>query len=503
MITKTNTKAHEMSVIILETYIPENHLLRKVDEAIDFRFIYELVEPLYAKVGRPSIDPIVLFKLMFLNHLYGYNSMRRTIEETKVNLAYRWFIGYGVEEPIPHFSDFSKNYTRKFSQEIEVVHPISGVLETKSVFAAVFDRILSQAYRKGYLRAEHIYMDSTHVKANANKRKVQEAYVTQERKAYQDALDQECDAYSDEKGLNRAKPVKSEEKRIKQSTIDPESGHFNKGDHETQFAYLAQTVCDQNGYVLGMKVNPGNQHDSRTFLSAFEEIHQVFGKIIRSVGLDAGYKVPAIARELIERKITPLMPYTRPKGAKYNEESLRVEKKAYVYDVSADVYRCPAGKVLTPRSVDKKTGYITYRSERQDCAECPLRNQCLSKSSPTKTLQRHLWQRYLDEVELIRATSYHTQYYPLRKQTIERVFGDGKEKYGLRYTRYRGLRKVQDHLYLLFASMNIKKMALWHTHKALMTSSLNLYTRICSMINPMKMGVRLPSGFQTPILSTV
>ena len=84
MITKTNQKAYEMSLIILETYVPENHLLRRVDQSIDFRFIYELVEPLYSKIGRPSIDPIQLFKLLFINHLYGYNSMRRTIEETKV-----------------------------------------------------------------------------------------------------------------------------------------------------------------------------------------------------------------------------------------------------------------------------------------------------------------------------------------------------------------------------------------------------------------------------------
>ncbi len=89
MITKENQKSYEMSIIILETYVPENHLLRKIDQAVDFCFIYELVEPLYSSIGLPSIDPIILFKLLFINHLYGYNSMRRTIEETKVNLAYR------------------------------------------------------------------------------------------------------------------------------------------------------------------------------------------------------------------------------------------------------------------------------------------------------------------------------------------------------------------------------------------------------------------------------
>ena len=466
MITKTNQKAHEMSLIILETYIPENHLLRKVDRSIDFRFIYDLVEPLYSKIGRPSIDPIQLFKLLFINHLYGYNSMRRTIEETKVNLAYRWFIGLGVEEPVPHFSDFSKNYTRKFSQLIEVIHPITGVLEEKSVFAAVFDRILAQAYEKDFIRAAHIYMDSTHIKANANKRKSEDVQIIEERKSYQDALDQECDHYSDEKGINRAKEVQPDVKRIKQSTVDPESGNFHKGEHEKQFAYLAQTTCDQNGFVLGVKVNPGNLHDSRTFTPAFDEVHQVFGKLIRSVGVDAGYKVPHVARELIERKITPLMPYTRPKGKKNNEDELKVVKKEFVYDVSADVYVCPNGKILTPRSISKETGYITYRSATKDCKHCPLRDHCLSKSESTKTVQRHLWQPYLDEVELIRHTQYHSQYYALRKQTIERNFGDGKEQYGLRYTRYRGLNKVQDYLYLLFASMNIKKIAIWSARKA-------------------------------------
>ena len=218
--------------------------------------------------------------------------------------------------------------------------------------------------------------------------------------------------------------------------------------------------------MLGVKVNPGNLHDSRTFTPAFDEVHQVFGKLIRTVGVDAGYKVPHVARELIERKITPLMPYTRPKGKKNNEEELKAVKNEFVYNVNADVYVCPNGKILTPRSISKENGYITYRSSSKDCKHCPLRDHCLTKSSPTKTVQRHLWQSYLDEVELIRRTQYHSQYYALRKQTIERNFGDGKEQYGLRYTRYRGLKKVQDYLYLLFASMNIKKIAIWSARKA-------------------------------------
>jgi hypothetical protein len=246
--------------------------------------------------------------------------------------------------------------------------------------------------------------------------------------------------------------------------------------------------------VLGVKLNPGNYHDSRTFLPAFDDVHQVFGEIIRSIGVDAGYKVPHIARELIERKITPLMPYTRPKGRK-NEGDLKVGKKKFVYDKSADVYHCPNGNLLTPRSVSKKDGYIIYRSSTKDCKVCPLKENCLTKSSATKTIQRPIWQPYLDEVELIRQTSYHAQYYPLRKQTIERIFADGKEKHGLRYTRYRGLNKVQDYMYLLFASMNMKKIALWSTRKALNPFVTYLFNLLYSLFPQRKTELEIQTNF--------
>ena len=118
------------------------------------------------------------------------------------------------------------------------------------------------------------------------------------------------------------------------------------------------------------------------------------------------------------------MPYTLPKGKYNNEEGLKVVKNEFVYYLSADVYFYPNGKILIPRSISKENGYITYRLSSKDCKNCPLRDHCLMKSSPTKTVQRHLWQSYLDEVELIHRKQYHSRYYALRKQTIERNIGD-------------------------------------------------------------------------------
>ena len=151
--------------------------------------------------------------------------------------------------------------------------------------------------------------------------------------------------------------------------------------------------------------------------------------------------------------------------------------------------------------ISKETGYITYRSHKKDCDECPFRNQCLSKTSTTKTVVRHIWQKYLDEAELIRHTEYHQRYYRLRSLTIERVFADAKEKHGIRYTRRKGRKRVQDEILLVFACMNLKKMALWMAKPSPQKEtsdnldSVNpLKLLYLQLINKMKMGCSNLSG---------
>ena len=115
MMSKKNTiDKKQIEMISLDQLVPENHLVRKLEKAIDLRFIYPLVKDLYSAVGKESIDPVVLIKLNIIQYTFGIRSMRQTIKEIEVNNAYRWYIGYGFNEKIPHFSTFSKNYTRRF-----------------------------------------------------------------------------------------------------------------------------------------------------------------------------------------------------------------------------------------------------------------------------------------------------------------------------------------------------------------------------------------------------
>ena len=182
----------------------------------------------------------------------------------------------------------------------------------------------------------HIYADSTHIKANANKRKVDKVQIDEECKAYQEELDKEIDAYCKERGLKQPKPIELKKKTKKVSQTDPECGIFNKGEHEVQAAYLAQTICDDNGIVLETQVNPANLHDSTTFKEPYMKVLKQYGVgegKICSIALDAGYKTPAVLREVIESGVTPLLPYTAPKGKKNNEDNAtKVAKKEFKYD---------------------------------------------------------------------------------------------------------------------------------------------------------------------------
>ena len=131
-------------------------------------------------------------------------------------------------------------------------------------------------------------------------------------------------------------------------------------------------------------------------------------------------------------------------------------------------------------------------------------------SSTTKTLVRHIWQKYLDEAELIRHTKFHQRYYRLRSLTIERVFADAKEKHGIRYTRQKGRKRVQDEILLVFACMNLKEMALWMAKSPMqesfstLESSLNSLKTLCILlISKIKNGMFQPRWLKYSILSIV
>ena len=146
-----------IEIVDTESLVPKDHLLRKIDEAVDFNRLYEMVEPLYSEDnGRPSVDPVVLFKMVLIQHLYGLPSLRRTADEISANICYRWFLGYTLQEETPHFSTVSYNFRHRFTAE---------------TVDQVFAWILEEVAEAGYLSPKAVFIDGTHIKANANTKK--------------------------------------------------------------------------------------------------------------------------------------------------------------------------------------------------------------------------------------------------------------------------------------------------------------------------------------------
>ena len=170
MLVKNTENRGQVEIVSLENMVPEDHLLRKIDGAIDFKKIYEFVEDLYCEDnGRPSIDPVVLFKIVLIQHIYGIPSLRRTMEEVSMNLAYRWFIGYPLNEAVPHFSTVSYNFKHRFNH---------------ATVEYVFRWVLKAAAEEGYLDTEAIFVDGTHIKANANLKKQAKKAVPKQARRY-------------------------------------------------------------------------------------------------------------------------------------------------------------------------------------------------------------------------------------------------------------------------------------------------------------------------------
>lgn len=455
--TKQEYKNDCMILSTLDELVPKEHLVRKLDNCIDFRFIEELVIDLYSESGRPSVPPVVLFKLIFINIIFGINSMRRTCEECKVNIAYRWFLGLSIYDDIPNYSTWSQNYIRRYKDS--------------DVFNQIFKTILKQADKYGFLDMETVFGDGTHQKANANKNKHEDEEIEIIKKVYEDAMLEEINEDRIKHGKKALKNIEKTEvmfdeetgeiienvntKHIKKSLTDPESGCFHKGEKEKCFAYTHQTFCDKNGFVLTSYTTPGNIHDSVAFFKAYELLKEDYKEKIKNVCLDAGYVNPAICREIILSEHIPLMPYKRPMTGKG-----LFKKHEYVYDEYYDCYLCPNNEILLYSTTDKK-GYKQYKSNPEKCKNCPLREQCTKSKNCQKVITRHIWEEYKEQANENRYTTLWKENYPLRKETIERTFGDCKEQHGLRFTRVRGLLKNEQNATMIFACHNLKKMANW------------------------------------------
>lgn len=444
MLRSNSNVQNEFEFVCIEDLVHPNHPLRKIQKHIDFSFVLELVRPYYCEDnGRPSADPVMLFKMLFIGYLFGIRSERQLEMEVHSNIAYRWFLGLNLQDRVPDHSTLS--YFRERLKEGDV-------------FQKIFDQVVLLAMNHRLVGGRVLITDSTHLKANANKRKFIKMQVTQSTKAYIGELDK---AVMADREANGKKPLKArkevkEEKEIKVSTTDPDSGYMVRDGKPEGFFYLDhRTVDHKYNIITDVHITPGNVHDSVPYIDRLEHIVSKFGfeQTLEAVALDAGYFTSYICKKLQEKNIFAVIgrrSFTPTKGL--------MSKWRFKYDAEKNVYKCPQKHELAYVTTDRE-GYRHYKSDPKHCAQCPLLKECTRSRNMTKVITRHVWQ---DSKEWVRANSRSQSgkyLYRLRYQTIERSFADAKELHGLRYCRFRGIKKVQQQALLTATCQNIKKIA--------------------------------------------
>ena len=427
MITINKNIQSEILMTTMEEIVPQDSLFRKIDKYIDFTFIYNEVKDLYCdNNGRPSIDPVVLFKIVFIQALDGIKSMRQTCKKINVDAEYRWFLGIPFGKDTPHFSTFSKNYERRFKDS--------------DIFEKIFVNIVNQAIKYKLIDGTTFYTDSTHKKANANKNKYEDELVKniKERRIW---LEEEI---NEERIKQGRKPFEYkdeiEEKHIKVSTTDKESGYYHRDNKEKGFMYLDhRTVDDKWNIIVDCYITKGNVHDSNPFIERCEYIKNTFNFNIKNYAVDSGYLTLDIKKYFIDNDIFGVFGHRR-----YGTSESRKEKRKYEYVSELDIYFEKAtGEILEYNGLIDKLGYKKYQN-----------------NDKTKIVRRHIHEEWNEQFTKNRLSNFGKELYQRRKEHVERSFADSKQNHGYRYAMYKGIKKNQNYTWLICAAQNMKNISI-------------------------------------------
>jgi transposase len=442
MFNKIENVQSEMILYSLEDLVPEDSLYRKIDKYIDFTFIYDKVENLYChNNGRNCVDPVVLFKLVFIQAIDGLKSMRKTCEKIKVDLEYRWFLGIPLGQSTPHYSTFSQNYIRRF--------------QGTTIFEDIFVEIVEQAIKYNLVKGETFFTDSTHKKANANKNK----YHTEIRKEVikrRKWLEEEINAERKKQGKKEFEyKDEIEEKKIKVSDTDDESGYYHRDNKEKGFMYLDhRTVDSKCNIIVDCYITKGNVHDSVPYISRLEYIKNKFGFNIKEVGIDSGYDTMDIKKYLHDNNIFGVIAYRR-----YAKAETTIKKYTFKYIKESDCYVCPkTGAILEYTGRIDRNGYKYYAS-KENCKDCPEKKGCSNKKE-YRVITRHINEELNEEMRERRLSERGKAIYKLRKEKVERSFADSKNNHAYRYAMYKGIEKNQSYTWLICAAQNMKNIAI-------------------------------------------
>jgi len=423
------------SVICLESFVPKNHFLRKIDRILDLSFVLELTAVCYADGrGRPSIDPEIYFRMQLVAYLRGITSERRLCEEIHCNLAYRWFCRLAPDDDVPDHS--SLTYIRDRLGE--------------DFFAAVFCKIVAQCQKKGLVGEEcRVMTDATLIAADA----------ALDSLVHNDPKQAKTEAEALEGRTKSLDPPATRKitNQTHTSRTDPDATLAQKRGTPRQLKYKVHLTIDADSRViLDTEVTTGARHDNQPYLAQLQRVQERHKIRIREAIADRGYGSAAIIRTLQQQGIEATIPLWHRRAGR----SSAVEA-GLVYESEKDRYRCPEGKYLNPYP-GLSENYKKYVSSTADCRGCPHASTCPAKSKKATPHIRHvlrsLDQELFEEVQARMRDPIFGEKMSERMWKIEGLFAEAKQNHNLARAKYRGRRKVQIQAYLIAIAQNLKRL---------------------------------------------
>lgn len=433
----------------LEKHVPEGHVLRALDRFLDFAQIREHLAAYYSDIGRPSIDPELMIRMLLVGYCFGLRSERRLCEEVHLNLAYRWFCRLGLEDQVPNHSTFSKNRHGRF-RDCEL-------------FRFVFESVVERCMDEGLVGGEGFAVDASIIKADAHRARgfPGEEGVEWERPGRKSrAVREYLEALDNDEQVVRA----HEATRKAISLTDPASCWTSAPGGPAFYAYSTNYLIDvDSAIILDTQASSATlSEEAEAARSMIDHTEARFGLKPKHLAGDTGYGSAQMLGWLVEDKqITPHIPVHDKSEGKEGQFG----RSDFTWEAEADRYVCPGGKPLgrNLRKFEKKRTGITkantiiYRASKVDCEPCPLKARCCPKE-PARKIHRSIHENARDVARALATTEAYAQSRNDRKK-VEMLFAHLKKIMRFERLRLRGPTGAQDEFFLAATVQNLRKLA--------------------------------------------
>jgi transposase len=339
----------------LEEMVPDDHLLRKIDAVLDLSWLRGELKPHYSHLGCPSICPELMVRMLLVGYCYSIRSERRLCQEVKVNLAYRWFCGLGLEDKVPHHSTFSVNRLGRFRES--------------DILRKVFEEVVCGCMAAGLVGGEGFAVDASVIEADASRfQRVEGAEVdwTPEQRASRPVQEYLSALESETPPINPDQPPKA------LSPSDPSAAWTRRGRHKVMFGYSLNYLIDmEQAVILDVEATPTRiSKEVDATETMIERVEERFALKPKHVAGDVAYGTGEMLGWLVAQEIDPHIPvWDRSEVAAKG----KFPRADFTYDKARDLYICPGGKELKTSGTVHDGTTIKYIAKRSDCALCPLK----------------------------------------------------------------------------------------------------------------------------------